>query len=96
MLTGFECFLKDMGPRPKGQSINRIDNNGNYSPFNCEWATITDQQRNRSSNHHVKFQGRKMTMIEAIELSGLNEHTVWGRLHLGWTELRALTTPVMR
>lgn len=60
----FENFLIDMGVRPKGTSLDRINNNGMYSPKNCRWATRVEQNNKRRSCIYVKYQGRKQTIAQ--------------------------------
>ena len=48
-LDGFKNFYADMGPRPIGMTLDRVDNDGNYTPLNCRWATDIEQRANRSN-----------------------------------------------
>ena len=91
----FLTFLRDMGPRPAGSSIERVDNSRGYSPENCIWADRKTQARNKRNNAIVEFQGREMCLAEAVELAGAEYKTAWTRIFRhGWSVERALTEPV--
>lgn len=78
--TSFETFIADMGPRPDGASLDRIDNNAAYAPSNCRWATNREQQRNRRSNVHVVWGGKPYVLSDlCAELGVTSTHVYWHR-----------------
>jgi len=87
----FENFLKDMGERPDGCSLERIDGKKNYCRSNCVWANAQQQANNRKSNRIVEFNGERMTLAEWSRKTGIHQGTIWARLHRGWDISRALT-----
>lgn len=92
--AGFENFLADMGEKPKGLTLDRKDNNDNYCPENCRWATWQQQQRNRRSNVVLEAFGEKMTIVEWAERVGLEQATLSRRIRQGVPVEAALTYPV--
>lgn len=84
-LNSYGAFLRDMGRRPSGDhTIDRIDNDRDYTPENCRWATWNEQNRNRRSNRLLTIDGDTRTMAEWCELVGLNPKVLQWRLRAGW------------
>ena len=90
----FETFLADMGERPKGKTLDRINNEDGYHPANCRWATLSEQCNNRSTSRWLTHDGETMLLAEWADRLGLKYHTLHKRLEKGWSIERALTTPL--
>ena len=93
-LNSFENFLEDMGERPEGLTIERVNNKGPYSPDNCIWASQETQQNNRGNNTRLHHNGKTMTLQQWARETGLRRETISHRIfRLRWTIADALTLP---
>ena len=89
----FEAFYTDMGNRPTGYTLERIDNARGYSPKNCRWASWHDQYRNREQNVWIEYDGRTQCRKDWAREFGIDEATLSQRLARGWDIHTALRAP---
>lgn len=81
----FTAFLSDVGnPPTEKHSIDRIDNARGYEPGNVRWATASEQQRNKNSNHRITVNGETMCLAEAAERYGIPYKRLHHRIIAGW------------
>lgn len=91
----FTAFLADMGERPSpSHSIDRIDNNGCYSPDNCRWATKSEQNKNTCRTTQITFNGKTKCLADWSSELGVEYDVLRKRLKQGWDVDRALSAPV--
>ena len=89
----FENFLKDMGERPAGKTLDRIDNSMGYYRENCRWATNKQQQNNKRTVHLFRYKGKRKTLIEWSKIVGVKRSTLAQRYYgYGWSVARTLST----
>lgn len=96
-LDSFQTFAEDMGERPEGYSLDRINNDLGYYKENCKWSTMTEQSNNRTNNVWVDYKGETKTIAQwAVDL-GMTDISLRMRLTvLGWDTERAFTQPVLK
>jgi hypothetical protein len=96
-LSSFENFYEDMGDCPKGLSLDRKDNDGDYTPENCRWSTNEEQRSNTRRSAWLKHEGETDTITRWARSKDMKVATLANRLNVyGWSIERALTTPVRR
>lgn len=94
-IDGFLNFRNDMGDPPsKRHALDRIDNNGPYSPKNCRWATYREQNRNSGNNRIIEMNGESRPLVFWCEKYDIAFCTAWARLKRGWSAERTFNTPV--
>ena len=89
--SDFRAFFADMGERPDGTELDRINPDGDYCKANCRWITHQQNTNNTRANRILRVNGRDYTVAEASREFGIRASTIYQRLNMGWDEQRAAT-----
>lgn len=93
---GFQHFVEDMGDRPKGFTLDRIDNKKGYSPDNCRWSSVQEQNRNRKTNIFYTHNGKTRVLIDWAREYGLRPSLIYRRYQKGLREEKLFAPPRKR
>lgn len=88
----FDNFIRDMGDRPDGMTLDRIDVNGNYSKSNCRWTTREEQNYNQRNTTYIEYNGKNLSALEWQKITGVDKHLILRRIKDGWDIKKALYT----
>lgn len=89
----FEYFFEDMGNRPEGTSLGRINGEGNYELSNCRWENPIEQANNTSRNRIIEYKGKSQSVASWGRELNTSDARIRSRLYAGWDPIRALTEP---
>lgn len=94
-VSSFDNFFADMGEKPDGMTLDRIDNDKDYSQDNCRWANSKEQSRNTSRNVNLNLNGKIQCREDWSNELGIPSNTIKSRINkLGWSVIKSMTTPV--
>lgn len=93
-LESFEAFYRDMGPKPEETSLERVDNDGPYSPDNCRWIPKQQQSRNRRNCLKVTYRGQQVKLVDLAEEAPVSLRTLRFRIfRYGMSVEEAMSAP---
>lgn len=94
-INSFRVFINDMGKKPKGNySLDRTDNNGSYTPLNCQWNDKIGQANNTRDTVRLTFKGKCRNLLEWSKITGISRGNLYSRYRRGWSHKKILTKKV--
>jgi len=91
---GYQAFLRDMGERPEGATIERVNNDANYGPLNCRWASREEQSNNKRNNKFYTVHGKTQTLAMWAKELGCTSNAIRLRIKYGMSLEEAVSKPI--